>query len=193
MTSAPHRTALLQVQSQVQAHLALLAALPPPQTPIHARQSLKQTAVLHPPGPPARAFQPRRRNQLPAQLREDFRQQGGIQQGLGLRKTAQTHWSAADVLLHSCQMAGRAQAAHRAHHRIEQAQQQQAQVIAAGQPSCPLRPSGRERMLVRRPAQTLLKILDQPPAGEVALRPCKFRWRPRRHVAIRPKNGKKYK
>jgi len=114
------RAVPLQIQTQMQPHLALGLALAPPQTPIHPRQRLKQTAVLRQPA--SRSFGTRfgQGTHFPAQLTENCAQQFRIQHRLRLGKTTQAHRTTAHLLLDPLEFAGRTQTPHRAHHRIEQ-------------------------------------------------------------------------
>ena len=66
---------------------------------------------------------------------EDLLQQLGIHHLLSFREAGQAHRSGANLLLHAVQAARGAQSPHRSDHGIEEAKEQQAQVILLGQPA----------------------------------------------------------
>jgi hypothetical protein len=128
----------------------------------------------------------------PAQWGEDLGQQRRVQHGLGFGETAQAHGAGADVPLHPLPLAGRAEPAQRAHHRIKQARQEEAQVIGAVHKPPGAGPTRMERHGLDRAGQARLEILDQPPAGEVALGQLNLRRRFSGHAASRPETGPRF-
>ena len=100
---------------------------------------------------------------LGGQFLENFLQERGIDRGLGLRKAAQAHRCRANVFLHAAQRAGGAESAHRVNHRIEERKEQQAQVIALAQGAARIS-EGALRLRGAGGLQTLLKLVDEPPA-----------------------------
>jgi hypothetical protein len=99
----------------MQPDLGLALALPPPQRPMHARQGVKEAAVLNEPPP----FGLTASGQILGQATEHLFQNSRIDQMLGFGKTAQAHRPGANFLLHTGQLAGRAQAAHGSHYGIK--------------------------------------------------------------------------
>jgi hypothetical protein len=110
----------------------------------------------------------RRTGFLPDQLAEHRFQQRRIRQVLRLGETAQAEIAPGDFPLHTRQPAGGAETAHRLYHGIEQAQEQQAQVIGAGGVPARIGPRGMCGGGRRGPGQRLPKDPQQFPVAERA-------------------------
>ena len=121
----------MQAHGVVHAALASAAV----KRPRHARQGGEKRAVAG--QPPGRAGRQRAQvGQFAGDVAKQGFEQGGLDEVLRLRKTAQAHGPRADAALHPGQRAGLDERAHGARDGIQKTEEEKAQIVA--QPQTPL-------------------------------------------------------
>ncbi len=165
-----HRPAAQDLIIQMQPHRLVFASTPRPiKSPRHPRQRCKERAIAcHPLLSSQARIGAALVGQLAGQFFEYPCQQLRLEQMLGLRETAQTHMPPTNLLLHTLQIAGRAQCAHGPDHRIEQPEKVQTQVIAQRQHSFGILKRRMRSKLLLNLGQALLELLQQFPIRQIA-------------------------